>query len=126
MRGGVTRSLRILFVDDDALVLRALLLSFSQVEGWQVLGAEGGEAAIDELERVRLDVVVTDMKMGGVGGAEVLAAAKRTNPCAARIVLTGMDVGPAVIDADLVVMKPCTADRLHASILDVLARVNPL
>lgn len=125
MRGGETPSLRILFVDDDPLILRALLLTFAHIEAWHVVGAEGGAAAIDELARAPLDVVVTDMRMDGVGGAEVLAAAKRTNPRAARIVLTGVDLGRAVIDADLVVMKPCTAERLYASIVDVVARRRP-
>ena len=64
----------ILCVDDEPNVLRSLerLLRGRNV---RVLTADGGAMAIDLLEREAVDVLVSDMRMPGMDGAELLAIA---------------------------------------------------
>ena len=62
---------KILFVEDDPVVL-TLYRNRLQREGFEVLFAEDGEVALDVLSRVRPDLVVLDLMLPKVNGAEVL------------------------------------------------------
>lgn len=82
-------SLKILIVDDEPNILNSLdrLL---QRSGFEVIKAEGGEealAAMDEYEDIA--VVISDQRMPGINGAEVLKEARIRCPDAVRIGLTG-------------------------------------
>lgn len=68
----------ILIVDDDSfirLLLRRLLTS----QGYTVVEAAGGEAAMELLEQESPDLVISDLNMPGMNGIE-LTRALRTNP----------------------------------------------
>jgi HD-like signal output (HDOD) protein len=80
----------ILFVDDDPLVLNAIRRTF-QREGdeWSMAFALGGEAALEELAKAPFDVVVTDMRMPGMDGPELLCRVRDMYPGVARIALSG-------------------------------------
>lgn len=115
---------RILFVDDDASVLDALrnLLRKRRSE-WDMVFAVGGHAALAELdkaaaERAAFDVVVTDMRMPGMDGAELLKRVRDDFPGTARIVLSGHAERDAVVRALPVthqfLNKPCDAVTLRS------------
>ncbi len=78
----------LLFVDDEANILSALKRLF-RPSGHRVLTAEGGEEAIAVLEKERVDLIISDMRMPGMTGAQVLATARSRWPDAVRILLTG-------------------------------------
>jgi len=81
---------RILFVDDEPNVLDGLRnLLRKQRNEWDMLFAPSGEAALAEMEREPVDVVVSDMRMPRMDGAELLRRVKDTYPQTARIVLSG-------------------------------------
>ncbi|MDX2090218.1 MAG: response regulator [Kofleriaceae bacterium] len=109
MAGG----LRILFIDDDASLLNALGTALRSSRDWQIELALGGEEGLEALERAPYDVVVTDLDMPIVGGRAILDAARSVQPQALRIVLTGADVGKEQLDADAVIIKPCSIGRLR-------------
>ena len=78
---------RILFVDDEANILdglRNLLRKHRRV--WDIVFALGGQAALAEMERAPVDVIVTDMRMPGMDGAALLKKVKEDYPTVARIV----------------------------------------
>ena len=78
----------ILFVDDERNILQGLQdLLRKQRKQWDMSFALGAHAALDELARAPFDVVVTDMRMPGMDGAELLARIKDRYPSVARIVL---------------------------------------
>lgn len=110
--------MKVLFVDDEPRVLHALerALLIAEVE-WEAHFVEGGAAALSALQRDRYDVVVTDMRMPGVDGAAVLAAARDRDPGTVRIVLSGQaDEGSAlqmVRVAHRFLAKPCEAKLLR-------------
>lgn len=61
----------VLLVDDDSSVLEGLRRVFAQ-EGLQVIAAHNGEQALEQLNTVRPDLVVTDLCMGAVSGWDLV------------------------------------------------------
>jgi two-component system response regulator AtoC len=78
----------ILFVEDDAAMRTVLTLELKKL-GYAVNAVSGGEAAQQLLAAERFDLVLTDIKMAPVDGFAVLAAARRDQPEAQVIVITG-------------------------------------
>lgn len=109
---------RILFVDDELSVLEGLRAVLrSQRREWDMVFALGGVPALELLRTERFDVVVTDMRMPVVDGAEVLQQTKDLQPHAVRIVLSGQtDVETAmktVFTAHQFLAKPCECEQLR-------------
>ena len=77
---------RILLVDDEASVLKALSRA---LRPHQVFLAKDYYEALTVLQREPLDVVISDCSMVGPSGVEVLRAAQRLQPGARRIMLSG-------------------------------------
>jgi two-component system response regulator HydG len=87
---------RILVVDDEASA-RSGLAKLLAAEGYEVESAADGEAALVIVEEKAPDVVVTDLNMPGMGGLDLLAKVKETNPEILVVVVTAFgDVGAAV------------------------------
>lgn len=81
-----TTRYRLLFVDDEARILRALRALFREHEVW-TCDAPAQAAALAREHDV--DVIVCDQRMPGVEGVEVLRACRESAPRAMRILLTG-------------------------------------
>ena len=64
--------------------MRELLAIVLRREGYEVLLAENGRAAIDLLEREPVDLLISDIKMPDMSGVDVLRAAKKIDPRHAR------------------------------------------
>lgn len=129
-RGTAGPKIRILVVDDEALVLATVKLMLER-DGHEVVAAAGGAAALQALEREAqharpFDLVISDWLMPGVGGAEVVQAAKALHPSSRAIVLTGRrpdvhgghDV-PAEVDH--VLEKPVTLAKLRRAVAQAVA-----
>ena len=78
---------KILIVDDETAILDTLRILLKR-EGFQVETAVGGQAGVDRVADVRPDVVLSDVRMPGVGGLEVLMAAKAHDPSLPVILMT--------------------------------------
>jgi DNA-binding NtrC family response regulator len=83
----VTQKAKVLLVDDETGILETLQILF-RGEGYQVLLANSGRAALETLETERPDIVVSDIRMPGVTGLEVLARARQVDPEMAVILMT--------------------------------------
>ncbi|MEX0787893.1 MAG: response regulator [Anaerolineales bacterium] len=81
---------RILLVDDQRQVIRMLRssLEFSG-QDYTVIDVPSGEEALLELARSPVDVLVTDLRLPGISGLELLGRARQMNPEARAILLTG-------------------------------------
>ncbi|RMH17179.1 MAG: HDOD domain-containing protein [Gemmatimonadetes bacterium] len=81
---------RILLVDDDPNVLAALRNSLRRMrDRWVVVGATSGEEALALMQEEPFAVVVTDMRMPVMDGAELLERVRDLSPTTARIILSG-------------------------------------
>ena len=78
----------ILIVDDEPIVLKRLKTALEK-SGYAVQTCENGEAAFGHLERQRFDVVVTDIRMDGIDGIQVLDRVRASSSETITIMITG-------------------------------------
>jgi DNA-binding NtrC family response regulator len=78
---------RILVVDDEPNMLD-LFKKVLGKEGYQVVASSSGEEAIQQLETERFDLLISDLKMPGLSGLELLKKAKSVSPTLPCIMLT--------------------------------------
>jgi two-component system response regulator AtoC len=77
----------ILIVDDEHNMQTVMRMILEQA-GHAVLCADSGEAALPHIQNPNLDVVLTDLKMPGMGGGELLAHCRKERPDVPMIVIT--------------------------------------
>lgn len=77
----------ILAVDDEPANLRMLERLFHK--DYRVLTATSGENALGILQRESVSLIITDQRMPGMSGTELLKESLRTNPHTIKIILTG-------------------------------------
>ena len=102
----------ILFVDDEPNILEGLQrMLFPLQREWTMAFASSGPKALELLEQSRFDVVVSDMRMPGMDGAQLLAEVKKRCPNTLRFVLSGQSesalVYRSVGEAHQFLSKPC-------------------
>ena len=115
---------KILFVDDEPAMIRVLKMGMRQMAAeWDVQFAEGGEAGLELVKKENFDVIVTDMRMAGINGAQLLNHVLRHNPETIRIVLSGYaDLSEVVSCVGLThqfLTKPCSLDDLKSCLRKV-------
>ncbi|APV48960.1 hypothetical protein BWI17_04250 [Betaproteobacteria bacterium GR16-43] len=84
---GDPQKARVLFVDDEERILNGLRTIFKQ--HYHVFTAENGTLALEFVKRFGIHVVVSDQRMPGMTGVELLRQVKEAAPTAVRILLTG-------------------------------------
>ncbi|ARJ64787.1 hypothetical protein WV31_03405 [Magnetospirillum sp. ME-1] len=124
---------RILFVDDDIRVLAALRRSLHpQAARWEMEFQSSPEAAVETYRTWKPQVVVTDMKMPGMNGLQMVMAMRRIGDTARYIVLTGTADLRTAIDAInqaeifRFFTKPCPSFLLVEGIEAALATPDPM
>jgi len=118
--------LKILFVDDEPNVLQATRRATRDMRHeWDIRFAEDADRAMAMLDEEMFDVVVTDMRMPGTDGAELLRLVRSCSPSTARIVLSGFAEEEAVFRSTRVahqfLSKPCDVDLLKRTIAEIRA-----
>lgn len=98
MKQGSPDSARILAVDDDAVACQ-LLAEILSDEGYTVESAAGGQKAVAHLERGFYDLIITDLKMPGLDGLEVLRRYKEQSPETLVIIVTAFGSMESAIEA---------------------------
>lgn len=109
--------MNILFVDDEPAMLRTIRRTLRAVPAHFQIDMESDPgAAIRRLRSKTYDLVVTDLRMPGLGGAEILSATATEHPGAIRAVLTGFaaerEAAPAIRRAHLALAKPFEPDAI--------------
>ncbi len=112
---------RILFVDDEPNVLSGLkrMLRGMRRE-WDMVFVESGPEALAQLNTIPFDVIVSDMKMPGMDGVQLLEQAMKEHPEVVRIVLSGHSEKETVLKsvrvAQQYLSKPCDPETLKLTI----------
>jgi putative nucleotidyltransferase with HDIG domain len=142
----MSQSRRILFVDDERNVLDGLRRMLHSMRGqWKMEFVTRGEDALMTMETVPYDVIISDLRMTGMDGLQLLETVRDKYPQTIRIMLSGYADQPLRTRASRCVhqfiSKPCDAetlkkmveraltlyDRLHSTDLsDVLSRLTSL
>lgn len=113
----------VLVVDDEPSVTRGIQLALRR-STFEIVAAHSAASALDLLRARRIDVVVTDERMPGMGGTEFLIRVRAEFPGIARILLTGyatLDVAAQAINEGKIaflLQKPCPPEQLQ----DFIAR----
>lgn len=118
-------ALRVLAVDDNASVLRFLVSAFT-ASGCTVTAAPTAEAALDRIDADTFDLVVSDIKMPGLSGLDLLRAVKSERPATPVVLITGApSVNSAVVGlrhgAYDYLPKPFSIKEVHALVERVRA-----
>jgi two-component system response regulator HydG len=88
----------LLIVDDQASIRETMLITFRR-EGYDVQAAESGEQALTILERRPFDLVITDLRMSGIDGIEVLRRIKELSPDTEVVVMTAYGTIEGAVEA---------------------------
>ncbi len=78
---------RILIIDDDE-EMSSLLRDFLKDEGYETDSADNGGAALRKISRKPFDLVLTDFRMPGLTGLDILPEIKKLQPAASVMVIT--------------------------------------
>ena len=122
---------KIIFVDDDPLILKGLQRMLRTLQQqWDMEFVDGGAKALARMAETRFDVVVTDMRMPGMNGAELLTEVMERYPQTVRIVLSGH------ADKDLILQcigsthqylsKPCDSESIKSTVQRACGLENAL
>lgn len=113
--------IRILFVDDEPNILSGLkrmLRPFADL--WEMEFATSGPEALKRLEAQTYDVIVSDMRMPGMDGAQLLDKVRETYPNIVRIILSGHSEQEVILKAigptHQYLAKPCDPEVLRETI----------
>lgn len=117
---------RVLFVDDETMVLQGLQRMLRPMRNdWDMEFIESGAAALESMAAVPADVVISDMRMPGMNGAQLLTEVMKRFPKTVRIILSGHAdhdlVLKAVGSTHQYLHKPCEPEVLKATVQRAVA-----
>jgi HD-like signal output (HDOD) protein len=123
--------INILFVDDEPNILEGLQRMLRPLRHeWSMHFANSGAEALNKFEELPMDVIVSDMKMPGMDGAQLLSAVMEKYPHVIRIILSGYSEKEMIIKsvgtAHQYLSKPCDSDTLQMTVKRVSALRNLL
>ncbi len=112
---------RILFVDDNQGILDGLRRALRpERKNWDMSFLASGEEALELLSQKSFDAVVTDMRMPGINGVQLLDEVSRLYPNVVRFILSGHSKDDmtlqSVKSAHQFFPKPCNIDSLKAAL----------
>jgi len=116
----------LLFVDDEARVLQGLQRQLRNMrDEWDMNFLDGARKALEFMATHRVDVLISDMMMPEMDGAELLTEVSKRHPHTVRIVLSGHAEREAVLrlvgPAHQYLSKPCDPEELRAAIARAFA-----
>jgi HD-like signal output (HDOD) protein len=111
----------VLFVDDEPNVTQGLKRMLRHLrKEWEMFFAASGPEALEIMQTTPVDVIVSDMRMPGMDGSELLSIVRDRYPETIRIVLSGQSSKEAILRAvgasHQYLAKPCDADMLKTTV----------
>ena len=95
---GRSMSIRILIVDDNE-VFRLPLQRALEAAGFEVIAVPSPEDALDALDRRTVDLLLTDHRLPGIDGVQLLTQIKATHPAVATVVMTAYGTIESAVEA---------------------------
>ncbi len=112
---------QILFVDDEPHLLQGLQRMLRPMrQEWDMQFADSGPQALELMDQHLFDVIVSDMRMPGMDGAELLTQVRQRHPVAVRLILSGHSdlnmILRAVGPTHQFLAKPCEPDTIKTAV----------
>src|SRR6185436_15709778 len=109
-------------VDDEALVLQGLQRMLRPWRNeWEMEFVDSGARALERMAQAPFDVVVSDMRMPGMSGAELLGEVMKRHPKTIRLILSGHADQQAILNCigstHQYLSKPCEPEMLKAAVM---------
>jgi HD-like signal output (HDOD) protein/CheY-like chemotaxis protein len=119
-------SKRILFVDDEQMLLDGLRRALYNMRNeWEMVFVDHPAAALELLDQKPFDAIVSDIRMPGMDGAELLERVKERHGSVVRIVLSGQSSKETLLrsiaPAHQFLSKPCNIEELKSRLLQAFA-----
>jgi HD-like signal output (HDOD) protein/ActR/RegA family two-component response regulator len=116
---------QVLFVDDEPHLLAGLRrMLHAERDHWDMNFVSSAAEALELFDRQPVDAIISDMRMPGMDGAQLLAHVQRHFPSTARIILSGQadrtSVIVAIRSAQQFLAKPCDAVTLTGAVTRAL------
>jgi len=123
--------IRIVFVDDELSILQGMRRMLrGHRDKWDMSFFDSGEAAIQHFSNVRVDAIVSDMRMPGMSGAELLNWVKKEHPDVVRIALSGYSDSQMTIESlgatHQFISKPAEPGQIESALTRTLKLRNAL
>ncbi len=117
---------RILFVDDEPMVLKGLQRTLRKMRNeWDMAFTASGKGALDILSKQPMDVIVSDLKMPGMDGMQLLTEVRTQYPRVVRIILSGHLEHELTLQsvqyAHQNLSKPCDSEILKQTLAKLFA-----
>jgi HD-like signal output (HDOD) protein/CheY-like chemotaxis protein len=117
----MTTSRTLLFVDDEPRIIDGIRRMLRPLrDEWRVLTATNGPEALGILAGEEVDVVISDMRMPGMDGAELLSRVAKQHPNVVRIILSGQSDNESIMRSigptHQYLSKPCAPEVLRATL----------
>ena len=125
------RKIRIMFVDDDPMVVRGIARNISMMgPKMDIIVRISAVEALKTLEKELVDVIITDLYMPGMDGVAFLEEVRSRYPTILRFILSG-EAKPEVVlratrAAHQYLSKPCETGVLHKTIIDTLTQIGTI
>ncbi|MBW6487012.1 MAG: response regulator [Syntrophobacterales bacterium] len=128
------KTIRLLIIDDEIVVQRSCYDIFAEKKSkhdikYDVHTVSSADEALRILEKECFDIVLTDLKMPGLSGIELIPIIKAGNPETVIVVMTGFSTVSTAVEAMKLgatdfIPKPFTPDEIMDAVENALARTK--
>ncbi|MDP3921165.1 MAG: response regulator [Candidatus Omnitrophota bacterium] len=121
---------KILLIDDEVSLCKFVKRNLEHTGKFEVTVAHSGEAGVEKAKAVEFDLVITDYKMPGMDGQQVIREIKKMKPKEPVILFSVYHddpgtIGPGLLgQADGLISKPIEHAELYSVIKKALAKVG--
>jgi DNA-binding NtrC family response regulator len=120
---------KILLVDDDVIMRESLSLLF-KTHGCNFKATESAEDAMVEIAHENYDIVISDLRLGGMNGIDFLHQLEHTHPDCIKILMTAYGSEQNLPDVkenkiDDYIKKPLTANDLETCLEGLVGKKKP-
>jgi DNA-binding NtrC family response regulator len=122
--------LKLLIVDDEIVVQQSCVDIFSEKGGcYEITTVSSGEEALGILEEKYFDIILTDIKMPGLPGLQLLSNITNKYPDTAIVVITGYATVRTAVEAMKLgavdfIPKPFTPDEIYNAVENIASRIR--
>jgi DNA-binding NtrC family response regulator len=121
--------IKLLIVDDEIVVQRSCVDVFTEKsDRYDILTVSSGEQALKVMQSDHFDIILTDLKMPGLSGLDLISSIKKLSPNTIVIVITGYSTVKTAVEAmklgaDDFLPKPFTADEVFSAVEKIADKV---